>query len=160
MHIVAFDVVSLVIILFLAVRAVFRGFVEEFLSIASVFIGLGIAVIFTGKASVVVNKYVDSTFWSPVIAFLILFLLTYIIVKIFENALHSLIEKVHLEKLDQALGFFTGILEGLLVVVILVFILEIQPFFSVDGLFDGSIAYKAADRIIPMGKELFELNIR
>lgn len=114
MHIQAFDIVSLVIILILAVRATFRGFIDEFLSIASVLLGLTAAVIFTGKASLLIDRYVHNAFWSPIIAFLVLFLVVYIIVKIFENALNSLVEKVQLEKLDQSLGFFWGLSKGAL----------------------------------------------
>ena len=158
MHIAAFDIVSIVIILILAVRATFRGFIDEFLSIASIFLGLVIAVLFTGKAAVLVDTYVHNTFWSPIIAFLILFLVVYIIVKLFENALNSLTEKVHLEKLDQSLGFFFGILEGGVIVILLVFILEIQPLFDTASLFNNSIAYHIADKIIPLGKEIFEKN--
>lgn len=158
MHIAAFDIVSLVIILILAVRATFRGFIDEFLSIASIFLGLGIAILFTGKAAPIVDKYINNIFWSQVIAFLILFLLVYIVVKLFENALNSLTEKIHLEKLDQSLGFFFGILEGALVVVFLVFLLEVQPFIDASHLFLNSKAYLLADKIIPVGKELFEQN--
>ncbi len=158
MHVAAFDIVCLVIVLILAVRATFRGFIDEFMSIASLFLGLGVAVLFTGKASVFVNTYVHSSFWSPVIAFLVLFLVVYIIVKLFENALNSFTEKVHLEKLDQSLGFFLGILEGGIVIVILVFVLEIQPLFHTSALFRNSIAYRIANMVIPVGKELFEKN--
>lgn len=156
MHIVAFDIVSLVVILIMAVRAVFRGFIDEFLSMASVILGLAAALIFTDKVSVLVEKYIHNTFWSPVVAFLLLFLAVYIIVKILENALNSIIEKVHLEKLDQSLGFFLGIIEGSLIVVLIVFILEVQPLIAVDSLFDNSVAYQIADKIIPLGREILE----
>ncbi len=156
MHIVAFDIVSLVVILIMAVRAVFRGFIDEFLSMASVILGLAAALIFTDKVSVLVEKYIHNTFWSPVVAFLLLFLAVYIVVKILENALNSIIEKVHLEKLDQSLGFFLGIIEGALIVVLIVFILEVQPLIAVDSLFDNSVAYQIADKIIPLGREILE----
>lgn len=156
MHVVAFDIVSLVVILIMAVRAVFRGFIDEFLSMAAVILGLAAALLFTGKVRVLVDKYIHSEFWSPVAAFLLLFLAVYIIVKILENALNSLIEKVQLEKLDQSLGFFLGVIEGCLVVVLIVFLLEIQPFVEIGSLFNDSIAYQAADKIIPLGKELLE----
>ncbi|RKX93547.1 MAG: CvpA family protein [Spirochaetes bacterium] len=156
MHIVAFDIVSLVVILIMAVRAVFRGFIDEFLSMAAVILGLAAALLFTGKVTVLVDKYIHSEFWNPVVAFLLLFLAVYIVVKILENVLNSLIEKVQLEKLDQSLGFFLGIIEGVIVVVLIVFLLEIQPFIEIGSLFKDSIAYQAADRIIPLGKELLE----
>ena len=143
----------------MAVRAVFRGFIDEFLSMAAVILGLAAALIFTGKLSVLVEKYIHSEFWSPVVAFLLLFLVVYIVVKILENALNSLVEKVQLEKLDQSLGFFLGIIEGALLVVLIVFILEVQPFFEIKSLFTGSIAYQAADKIIPIGKELLESRV-
>ncbi|WP_394701363.1 CvpA family protein [Marispirochaeta aestuarii] len=46
--------------------------------------------------------------WNRVIAFLAIFLSVYLILKIAEGLLYRLIEAVHLENLDRALGFFWG----------------------------------------------------
>ena len=160
MNIAAFDIVSLVIILILAVRGTFRGFLTEIMAMASVIVGISVAVIFTHPVSVILQKYIGDSFWNTVISFLGLFLITYLIIKIFENSLNMLIEKVQLEKLDQSLGFFLGLLEGFLLVVIIVFAMNAQQFFDIKNLLDNSIAASVAEKIIPIGQKIIENGIQ
>jgi len=156
MNIAAFDIVSLVILLILAVRATFRGFLTEIMAMASVIVGITIAVIFTHPVSVILQKYIGDSFWNTIISFLALFLVTYLVIKIFENSLNTLIEKVQLEKLDQSLGFFLGLMEGFLLVVIIVFVMNAQQFFDIRNLLDNSVAASIAEKIIPIGKKIIE----
>ena len=160
MNIAAFDIVSLVIILILAVRGTFRGFLTEIMAMASVIVGISVAVIFTHPVSVILQKYIGDSFWNTVISFLGLFLITYLIIKIFENSLNMLIEKVQLEKLDQSLGFFLGILEGFLLIIIIVFAMNAQQFFDIKNLLDNSIAASVAQKIIPIGQKIIENGIQ
>ncbi|MCK5199089.1 MAG: CvpA family protein [Spirochaetales bacterium] len=160
MNIVAFDIVSIIILLILAVRGTFRGFIAEIMSMASVLVGIIIAVIFTHPVSILLQEYIGESFWNTVIAFLGLFLISYLIIKIFESSLNSLIEKVQLEKLDQSLGFFLGLIEGFLFIVILVFVLRAQPLFEIEKLFENSFSASIADKIIPIGTKIIEGKIR
>jgi membrane protein required for colicin V production len=160
MNIVAFDIVSIIILLIIAIRATFRGFVAEIMSMASIIVGIAIAVIFTHPVSVILQGYIGESFWNTIIAFLGLFLISYLLIKIFENSLNTLIEKVQLEKLDQALGFFLGLIEGFLLIVILVFLLKAQPVFSVEHLMENSFAASIADKIIPLGTRIIEEGIQ
>ena len=156
MNIVAFDIVSLIILLILAIRGTFRGFIAEIMSMASLIVGIIIAVVFTHPVSILLQRYIGESFWNTIIAFLGLFLVSYLIIKIFESSLNTLVEKVQLEKLDQALGFFLGLLEGFLLIVILVFILRAQPLISIENLFENSFAASIADKIIPIGTKIIE----
>ena len=156
MNIAAFDIVSLIILFLLAIRATFRGFLTELMSMASIIVGIIIAVVFTRPVSLLLQDYIGNSFWNMVIAFLGLFLVSYLIIKIFENSLNTLIEKVQLEKLDQSLGFFLGLIEGFLLIVILVFALKAQQIFDVSKFFANSYAYIIADKIIPIGTKLIE----
>lgn len=124
------DIVFIVLVIFAALRAGIRGFVHEFLSMAAVILGITAAVVFSGVAAFLLEPYFGAGPWAQVIAFLGLFLLTYIVVKLLENALNRFIEHIRLESLDRALGFFLGIAEGLLLVFILVLLLQLQPLFD------------------------------
>jgi len=156
MNIAAFDIVSLIILLILAIRATFRGFLTEIMAMASVIVGITVAVIFAHPVSVILQKYIGDSFWNTIISFLALFLVTYLIIKIFENSLNVLIEKVQLEKLDQSLGFFLGLIEGFLLVVIIVFVMNAQHIFDIRNLLDNSIAASVAEKIIPIGEKIIE----
>lgn len=159
MNIAAFDIVSVILVFILAVRATYRGFMTEIMSMASIIVGIIIAVVFTRPVSLLLQDYIGNSFWNMVIAFLGLFLVSYLIIKIFENSLNTLIEKVQLEKLDQSLGFFLGLIEGFLLIVILVFALKTQQIFDISELFTNSYTFMIADKIIPIGTKLIEEGI-
>jgi membrane protein required for colicin V production len=102
------DIVLIIIIIILTIRCVVRGFVEEFLSMAALIFGIAGAVFLSGPIGSMIEKYFQLSMWSPVIAFLSCFLIIYLIIKILEGFLHSLFDKLNLEKLDRALGFVSS----------------------------------------------------
>lgn len=151
------DIVFLIIIVFMALRAGFRGFVREFMSMAAVILGIGVAVLFSGVAAVYVQPWVGTGAWSQVVSFLGLFLLVYLVVKIFENALNRIIEKINLESLDRALGFFLGIAEGLLGSFILVLILQLQPVFDTRVMIAESLLAQFLLPLLPYAERLISV---
>lgn len=148
------DIVFLIIIVFMALRAGFRGFVREFMSMAAVFLGIAVAVLFSGVGAVYVQPWIGSGAWSQVVSFLGLFLLVYLLVKIFENALNRIVEKINLESLDRALGFFLGIAEGLLGCFILVLVLQLQPVFETSAIVAESILAQFLLPLLPYAERL------
>lgn len=139
MEFAGIDIVFGLIVVILALRAAIRGFVKELLGTAALFLGIVIAILFSGLVAQVIEQYIGATIWSQVIAFLGLFLVVYLVVKLFEGALNRLIERVHADQLDHALGFFLGVVEGLIIVFILLLLIQIQPFFEPEALIGGSI---------------------
>ncbi len=133
------DIVFLLIIVFAAIRGGFRGFVKELLSTAALFGGIAVAVLFSGLIAVYVQPYVGSGPLSQVVAFLGLFLAVYFVLKLFESALNQLIERIHLENLDRALGFFLGVAEGIFLTFVLILALQLQPLFDLEELLAQSV---------------------
>ena len=148
------DIVFLIIVVFMALRAGFRGFVREFMSMAAVILGIAIAVLFSGVASVYVQPWIGAGGWSQVVSFLGLFLIVYLLVKIFENALNRIIERINLESLDRALGFFLGIAEGLLVCFILILVMQLQPFFETGVVIADSVLAQFLLPLLPYAERL------
>lgn len=153
------DIVFLILIAFAALRAGIRGFVHEFLSMAAVLLGIGAAVLFSGIAAQLLQPYVGGGTWSQVVAFLGLFLVVYVVVKLFENALNRLIERINLESLDRALGFFLGIAEGLFLVFVLVLILQLQPVFDVEQLLLESEISRFLIPLLPYAERALDVGI-
>lgn len=153
MDFVAIDVVFALILVFTTLRAAIRGFVTELLSMASLILGIAAAVLFSGVVGAYFDRFLGESAWSQVAAFLAIFLAVYILVKIFENALHRLIEHIHLESLDHALGLFLGVIEGLLVTFVLILIIQVQPFFSPDSVLDGSVFARLLVPFLPYASE-------
>jgi membrane protein required for colicin V production len=118
------DIVFLVLIVVLTIRVVVRGFVKEFLDMAALIGAAVVAIFLSGPLSLLLDKLFGKTGWNQIIAFLACFLIIYIIIKLLETAIHNLFDKLNLEKLDRALGFFLGLIESFLVVSILLLLLN------------------------------------
>jgi membrane protein required for colicin V production len=153
MELAAIDIVFAIIIVILAIRAAIRGFVKELLGTAALILGIVAAVAFSGLASGLIENLIGESIWSQVIAFLVIFLLVYLVLKIFEGALNRLIERIHLNQLDHALGLFLGIVEGAVVVFILLMLVQIQPFFEPESLIADSLFARLLLPFMPFAEE-------
>jgi membrane protein required for colicin V production len=91
---------------------------------AAIILGIAGAVFLSGPISAAIEKNFGFGMWSQIIAFLGCFVVIYIIIKILENVIQKIFDKLNLEKLDKALGFILGLLEAFLVIAVLVFLLS------------------------------------
>ena len=159
MELSGLDIVFLVLIVFSALRSGIRGFVHEFLSMAAVILGIAGAVFFSGLVAPLLHPYVGVGPWAQVIAFLGLFLVVYVVVKLFENALNRLIEHINLESLDRALGFFLGIAEGLFVIFVIVLVLQLQPLFDAQPLLTDSRIARFFLPLLPYAERFMSVRV-
>jgi len=136
------DFIFIIVILLALVRGALRGFVTEMLSMAAIIVGIVAAVLFSPSLTPIVASLLGESIWNQVAAFLFLFVVSYLLIKILESLIHSGVERLHLNKLDRVLGFLLGALEGLLVVCVVLFILRIQPFFETAPLLSQSFFAK------------------
>ncbi len=154
MSFAAVDLVFGVLIVILAVRGAIRGFVAEFGSVAALFLGLGGAIALYKAVALLLGKWFGTSLWNPLIAFLVVFLLIYLVVKALERLLAALFDKLELERLDQAIGLFLGLAEGLLLVGVLLFLLTWQPFFDTRGLLRDSLFARILSPLLPSPERL------
>ncbi len=136
------DLIFSGLLAFFIIKVTVRGFVAEFFSKAAVIIGGLVAVLFYKLFTPVISDLLGPKALSAVIAFLILFLATYLIIKLIEVLLGSLFSNQSLKNLDRALGFFLGGIEGLLLTAVLLTAINLQPFADPDRILDGSIFAK------------------
>jgi membrane protein required for colicin V production len=155
MSIAAIDIVFALLILVLAVRGAIRGFVAEFGSVAALFLGLGGAIALYKSVAVLIGKWFGTSLWNPLIALLVVFLLIYLLVKALERLLEALFDRLNLERLDRAIGLFLGLAEGLLLVGVLLFLLNWQPFFDTRGLLRDSLFARFLSPLLPSRERLF-----
>ncbi len=141
MTITAFDTVMLVIMLIFIVKVTRAGFVAEFFSKAAVILGGIGAVLFYKTLSPHVEKIIGVESSPGLVSFLLIFLVLYLTVKTIQQIVGSAFESESMKNLDQALGFFLGIVEGLLVIILIIVMLEIQPWFDSSGMTRGSVFY-------------------
>ncbi len=150
MAIAPLDIIFLVIVGISSIRTAMRGFVAEVMSFAAVVGGVAAAVLLSGRVGAYLGTHFGVSVWNKVIAFLGVFLVCYLLIKIFERGLYRVVDGIHLDKLDRALGFFLGIAEGLLVVVVIVLILQVQPFFKLGPTLHSSKAATIIMQLFPL----------
>jgi membrane protein required for colicin V production len=149
------DIVFALLVVIAAIRGAFRGFITEVGSMAALILGFGAAIIFYKPVAFLLDKQFGPTFWNQLIAFLILFLLGYLLVKLVQRMLQNVIERLNLDRLDSALGFFLGIAEGLLVVGVALFVINWQPFFDPKGVLGSSFFARILFPVLPSPERIF-----
>ena len=136
-----FDIVCLILILIFAVRCAIRGFLSELMSMASVVLGMLAALFFFKKGGVFISERFmpGHEVLAQVIAFILLFLIVFLVVKIMERLLKDIIEGIKLGKADRFIGVLFGLLEGIIVVILVMYIISVQPLFDPDKILNNSI---------------------
>ncbi len=132
------DIVFALIIFFFAIRVTIRGFVSEFFSKAAVVLGALCAVLLYKKLAPYIERMLGENVFSDIISFLAIFIAVYAVVKIVQQLVGSAFKGETMTGLDKALGFFFGILEGLLICSVILIILRAQPFFDPEKIISGS----------------------
>lgn len=156
MNLAILDIIFGAILLIATVRCAIKGFVAEAMSLAALILGIGAAAIFFASGAQLLDNYFGASQWNQVIAFLLIFVIVYVLVKIFERGLKGLLERLHLGSLDRALGLFLGVFEGVVIIAVILIVLRIQPFFDVETLINEAIIAGIVLKIIPYGLTLIE----
>ena len=144
------DIIFVVLIVIFMIRCAIRGFVSEFMSVASVVLGLLAALyLFRNGGEFIRSSFMQGDVWHfpEVIAFIAIFVIVFIVIKIIGSLLNDIIEGIRLGGLDRFLGIFFGIAQGLVVVSLVLFVLRIQPVFDPEPLLYNSLF---AERILPL----------
>lgn len=138
MHFSFVDIVFFVIILFFGIMACAKGFIKELFGKLSVIAGILVAVLFCGKLSPYLENIIKIQTACVVIAFILLFIATFLLVKIIQTVIGSIASGDILKSLDRLLGFVLGVLEGLAIVCFILVLLKAQPWFNADSLTSDS----------------------
>jgi membrane protein required for colicin V production len=147
------DIVFLGLIAILIIRSGLRGFIKEVMSMASVALGLLAAVLFYRRGAAFVRTKIleDVAVLPELIAFAALLAIVFFAIKILEHILRDIVSRINMGGLDHALGLVVGLLEGLVLVRLLLFVIDIQPLFSAESLLENSAIAKLLD---PLMREL------
>ena len=152
------DIVFILIIIALMIRAIRRGFVTELSSMAAPVLGLFAAVFFSKALSSTVALITGSenSIWNQLIAFFSIFLIIYLIVFILQGFLQGAVEKLDLQRADSVLGGFWGLAEGILLVLILLFIMNWLPFTVVHDALKNSFFANIFLPLLPTSNDLLD----
>ena len=135
------DIVLTVIAAILIFRGLTRGFVEEFFSLGAVIVGALAAFMFHSNVAAYIRENYLNDFWGlpELLGFLAVFIAVFIVSKILQKIFNDIINGMKLSGLNKILGGALGFVEGVVVIAILLFIINIQPFFDSGDILHGSL---------------------
>lgn len=152
------DIVSLVIIIVVALQAMFKGFVKEFMSKAGILVGFIIALMFSTVVAEIVDERFGLGVWSNLVAFAALFLGGFLVMKVLSNMLRSILEGLHLAFIDNLFGFVLGLVEGAVIVSFMVYLLNLQTFIDLGVSLEQSWVVGLLEPIAPLSIEFVKEN--
>ena len=141
MTFVTIDWIFSIIILIFAISGVIKGFIDNVFGKIAFVAGILLAYLFYKDIATGLLKDIKIPVAANIIAFLLIFVVTFLVIKIIQMIVAKVFEWSILKSLDRTLGFIFGIVEGLAVVCLIVFLLSAQPFFNTQTIFDGSFYY-------------------
>ncbi|MDR2377094.1 MAG: CvpA family protein [Treponema sp.] len=150
------DYVFFGLTLLLVIRCTLRGFIAEFMTLASLVLGaLGSLFLyrpcaaflrdhglrtFTGNLPSFIQKLLPALVQNipEILAFVLIFIVIFFAVKLVEYLLKDIIQRISLGGVDRFLGFLFGMVEGIMITSLLLLFLSIQPVFNAAPLLEGS----------------------
>jgi membrane protein required for colicin V production len=142
LNISVLDIIFILIVILFVIRCYLKGFVGEVFSMAAIVLGFLASLFFYKRG----GEFLKTQFWNDmkiilteVIAFIALFLIVFIAVKLFEALLKGVINGIRLGGVDRFLGIIFGLAEGIAVISLVLFVMRIQPLFDPSGVLSDSV---------------------
>lgn len=157
MNIAPIDVVFIVLILVLVGNGVIKGFIALFFGKAAFVVGFTAGIVFNTPVAQILLQWIPVIILAKIVAFVLLFIATYVFIKLVEKILGWIFKGDILKSLDRSLGFLFGLVEGILVVVLILFLLNLQPWVDVGGLLQDSIFNKIFIGLVSQSVESVEI---
>ena len=137
---------SVVIIIF-ALSGLLKGFIDNIFGKLACILGIIFACIFYDDAAEIVLNGIGNQAVQNILGFILVFTVVFLVIKIIQSIISRIFSFSILNSLDRTLGFLFGIVEGLAVVGLVIFILLFQPFISMESLFDNSFYFNLLNAI-------------
>ena len=147
MHMTPPDIIILIIISFFTFNGFKNGFIKEALRIVGMTSGFLVAHNFYNKLIPYLEVYIINTSLLSITSYLTIFLITLISVNILGIFLQKFFELILLGWLNRLLGTLLGLIKGVVIVSILIFILEIAPLEIRQKLQRDSELYKICNKV-------------
>jgi membrane protein required for colicin V production len=144
------DIIFTALIVMLVLRCALRGFITEIMSMAAVVLGFLAAILFykPGAAFVRTKILADMAVVPELIAFVSLIVIVFIVIKILAHIIQDIISRISLGGLNHALGLVFGLLEGLVLVCLILFVINVQPLFNPASLLEHSFFAKTLNPLV------------
>ncbi|MDR0910604.1 MAG: CvpA family protein [Spirochaetaceae bacterium] len=152
------DIVFAALSLALAIRGAFRGLIEELSSMAALVLGVIAGLAFRAQLGAFIlarwEKLDSRLIWLPdVLAFLGILVAVFLVIKLIGLLLKNISKRIMLSDLDKILGFAFGLIEGLTLSGLILFILQMLSVSAIPALssvMEGSLFAKF---LLPVANE-------
>jgi membrane protein required for colicin V production len=150
---VMLDIICALLVLLFVLRCSMRGFVKELMSMAASTLGLlAGAFFYKDVAAFIRTKAMSETKLVPeILGFIVLFVIVFVVVRVVCVMLKEILEQMNMGGVDRFLGAVFGLVEGLAVVSLVLFLINIQPVIDREKILSGSIF---AERLLPLVSRL------
>lgn len=142
------DMLFSVVILAIAILAMINGFIKEIFGKLAVILALVAAFSFCSLLEPYVEGFFKIPILSIIIAFLLIFVATFLLVKIIQMLVGAVFSGEIMRSLDRVLGFMFGLAEGLFIVSIFLIIVASQPWFNVRDVIEKSLYWQILSPIL------------
>jgi len=132
------DIIFSILVALLALRCFFKGIVYELMTKASILGSAFLAIIFYRIVGVWLSKIAELGSFAPIAGFIVVALVVFIIMKLLQASIATIVEGLNIRSLDRVLGLFLGIAEGILLCALILIALRLQPIFDLSKIFEGS----------------------
>ncbi len=151
MTLTGFDLLLSALIILLMLKVTLSGFIAEFFSKAAVIAGTITAIMFYRLLSPLIVSLLGPAIFPDIVAFLLIFLAVYLVIKYIQNLAGAAFESETMTNLDRAMGFFLGIAEGLLLVIVILIFLKNQRWFDASRIMHNSVYAELLNPFLPEG---------
>lgn len=148
MNLPVIDMVFTIVIIALALFGMINGFINEVMGKIIPIVSIWIAFMTFRYVVEPIEKNVNMHFVAVVLAFLMVFIACFIVLKILQLILKSIFSGYVLKSLDRFLGLVAGAFEGIALVCVVLIVLLAQPWFDTNSLLAGSIYLKLLGPVI------------
>lgn len=121
------DIFFLVIIVISTIFSLFRGIIKEIFSILSLIGGIIVGHLFYPKVAIFLMRFITSSFWANIIAFVVIFLIVCVLINLVGVLLQKTLKKLLIGWLDTIGGVVFGFIRGVIIVTVVVIILTKFP---------------------------------
>jgi len=126
------DMIFFVLIILMIVHGYVKGFIEELFSWAALVLALGTAVFLYSAGAEFIRRraFQNVRYVAEVIAFVVIFLVVMLLIKMLEHVLKDVIVGAKLGGVNKLLGAIFGLIEGVALTALILFVLAVQPLFN------------------------------
>jgi len=135
------DYIFIFLILLMIVHGYIKGFIDELFSWAALILAIWAAVLLNSSAAAFIRQRTmqNVRVVPEILGFAAVFILVMVVIKFLEKILRDVIAGANLGNVDRILGAVFGLIEGLAFVVLIIFVLVVQPLFSPSKILQDSV---------------------